>query len=65
MKRILTILTLFLLAFSCQAQVNPKRGYIITNGGDSIHGAIDYRSDSRNCQECSFRADGSEAFVGA
>ncbi len=63
MKRILTILTLFLLAFSCQAQVNPKRGYIITNGGDSIHGTIDYRSDSRNCQECTFRADGSEAFV--
>ena len=45
MKRLLTILTLFLLAFTCQAQVNPKPGYIITNEGNTIHGTIDYRSE--------------------
>ena len=44
------------------AQVNPKAGYIITNEGDTVHGTIDYRSDTRNSRTCDFKADGAESF---
>lgn len=44
------------------AQVNPKRGYIITNENDTIHGTVDYRSDARNAQVCSFKVDGAPGF---
>lgn len=45
------------------AQVNPQKGYIITNEGDTIHGTIDYRSDVRNARECSFAAVGQTQYT--
>ena len=63
MKKLrLTIIICFLCALSAMAQVNPKAGYIITNEGDTVHGTIDYRSDTRNSRTCDFKADGAESF---
>ena len=64
MKRI--VFTLFLLfTFSLTvlwAQVNPKPGYIITLGGDTLRGTIDYRTDGRNARVCLFCREGDAEF---
>ncbi len=62
-RRTLLIVILGGFSFVCSAQVNPKKGYILTNNGDSIHGTIDYRTDSRNCQECIFCPDGKKEYT--
>jgi hypothetical protein len=64
MKRI--VFTLFLLFTSSLtvlwAQVNPKPGYIITLGGDTLRGTIDYRTDGRNARVCLFCREGDTEF---
>ena len=50
MKRLLFISMLLLAMMPVQlaAQVNPQKGYIITNDNDTIYGTIDYLTDARN-----------------
>ena len=56
------------MAFLCMlpamlhAQVNSKPGFVITNGNDTIYGTIDYLSDTKNANECRFKADGATEF---
>ena len=40
------------------AQTNPKPGYIITNGGDTVRGNIDFRTNESLSKQCVFWADG-------
>ena len=61
LKNLLSV-TLFFLASTIAAQTNPKAGYIITNNNDTISGTIDFRSDTKNANECLFRADGASEF---
>ena len=65
MKKItvLFLMSLTILPMQMAAQVNPQKGYIITNAGDTIHGTIDYRSDARNALECSFAAEGQSQYT--
>ena len=56
-----TLACLF-LAIAGQAQTNPRKGYIMTNEGDTIQGTIDYRSDTQNGQKCLFCKDGEQDF---
>lgn len=42
---IFILLSLAAMPIRLSAQVNPQKGYIITNEGDTIHGTIDYRSE--------------------
>lgn len=50
----------FLMLFLCclynvQGQTNFVPGYVITNGNDTLHGLVDYRSDQRNSRKCEFK----------
>ena len=64
MKKVcLILLILATMSIRLSAQVNPQKGYIITNEGDTIHGTIDYRSDARNARECSFMAEGQTQYT--
>ena len=42
------LLSLAAMPMQLAAQVNPQKGYIITNGNDTIYGTIDYLTDARN-----------------
>ena len=44
------------------AQVNPQKGYIITNDNDTIYGTIDYLTDARNVKECLFQKKGESEY---
>ena len=44
------------------AQVNSKPAFVITNENDTIYGTIDYLSDTKNANECRFKADGATDF---
>lgn len=46
-----------MFVLSLQAQTNFIKGYYISNSGDTIHGYIEYRSESRNYDRCVFRED--------
>lgn len=61
LKNLLSV-ALFFIASTATAQTNPKAGYIITNNNDTISGTIDFRSDTKNANECLFRADGASEF---
>jgi len=50
-----TLLFLSLCLTATLAQGNFKRGFIITNEGDTVSGWIDFRTDARNMQVCNFR----------
>ena len=65
MKKTIIIFSLLwaIVPIHLSAQVNPQKGYIITNEGDTIHGTIDYRSDARNARECSFMAEGQAQYT--
>jgi len=55
-KRIFfSFLFLSICLTSTFAQGNFKRGFIITNEGDTVSGWIDFRTDARNMQVCDFR----------
>ena len=60
MKKVIVFFLLSLAAIPMQlsAQVNPQKGYIITNSGDTVHGTIDYLTDARNVKECLFQRNG-------
>lgn len=45
------------------AQVNPQKGYVITNENDTIYGTIDYLSYKKNCKECHFIPQGLKKIV--
>lgn len=55
---------IWLLSFTLplSAQVNPQRGYILTNEGDTIRGTIDFRSETKNAQSCRFKADNASEY---
>jgi hypothetical protein len=56
MRKFLPLLVLFSLAFfDCFSQADFRTGYVITNDLDTIHGLIDYRSESRSANFCVFR----------
>ena len=44
------------------AQTNPKEGYIITSQNDTIHGTIDYLTESKSEHNCKFRKKGETEF---
>jgi hypothetical protein len=53
---ILTLtLSLILNSFSSIAQQSFKKGYIITNSGDTVTGLINLKSDYSNGKECEFK----------
>ena len=54
-KGVSILILLFVYIGSIQAQRDYRKGYIITNMNDTIHGWIDYRGDIRNARICSFR----------
>jgi len=57
------ILSLILLTGCAigHAQVNLRDGIVITLGGDTLSGMIDYRTDAINAQQCVFMANGASA----
>lgn len=56
-KRILLLGFVLCTAFSVSAQSDFRKGYIITNDNDTIHGLIDYRGDIKNCSQCIFKLE--------
>lgn len=56
------IIGLLLFTLPISAQVNPQRGYILTNEGDTIRGTIDFRSETKNAQSCRFKADNASEY---
>lgn len=63
MKKLTLTAFTTLIAVCSYAQVNPKAGYVIMNDNDTVYGTIDYRSDMRNAQTCSFKADGATEYT--
>ena len=61
-KAILFLLLLATMPMQTTAQVNPQKGYVITNGNDTVHGTIDYLTDARNAKECLFQRRGEDAY---
>ncbi len=55
-KKALFVLTFIFLGLKLQSQTNFRPGYIITNAHDTIWGKLDYRSDKRMTQLCSFHS---------
>lgn len=49
-------------AGTATAQTNPKEGYIITNQNDTIHGTIDYLTETKSEHNCKFRKKGETEF---
>lgn len=63
MKRSLLLTLIFALTLTqAYAQQNPREGYIITNGNDTIFGRIDYLSGAENAVACHFCADRENVF---
>ena len=56
------LLSLAAMPMQLSAQVNPQKGYIITNGNDTIYGTIDYLTDARNVKECLFQKKGENEY---
>ncbi len=56
------LLSLAAMPVQLAAQVNPQKGYIITNGNDTIYGTIDYLTDARNVKECLFQKKGKNEY---
>jgi hypothetical protein len=44
-----------IITLSLAAQTDFKKGYIVKLNGDTLHGLIDNRSESKNYGECSFK----------
>ena len=61
-KVIFFLLSLATLPMQLAAQVNPQKGYIITNDEDTIHGIIDYLTDARNAKACLFQKEGEKGY---
>ena len=53
---VLKAMIIALLPLSVIAQTDYRRGYIISNQGDTINGLIDYRGNIRNSRLCTFKS---------
>lgn len=54
--KLITIFIYFSLTISFAfGQEDFRKGYVITNKGDTLHGYLDFRSDYLNCSKCVFR----------
>ena len=64
MKKVIVFFLLSLATMPMQlaAQVNPQKGYIITNGNDTVHGTIDYLTDAQNVKACLFQKKGESEY---
>ena len=64
MKKVIVFILLLLATIPQQlmAQVNPQKGYIITNDNDTIYGTIDYLTDARNAKVCLFQKEGEKGY---
>jgi hypothetical protein len=49
------ILVLLLCLFDLKGQTDFRRGFIITNNNDTLHGLVDYRGEARNAKRCDFK----------
>ncbi len=54
-RKIIIVVSILFVTLSINAQSNFKRGYIITNQGDSVTGLIDFRTDAMNSRFCRFK----------
>ena len=59
---VLLLLLLAMMPIQLTAQVNPQKGYVITNDNDTIHGIIDYLTDARNAKVCLFQKEGEKGY---
>lgn len=57
MKAISLILAL-VFSIACRAQINPEKGYIITDRQDTIRGMVDFRTNAVNTTQCRFCPEG-------
>ena len=48
---------LLLLSIKLYSQTDFRKGYLITNDNDTLHGFIDYRSEHLNCAKCVFKIE--------
>lgn len=62
LKKMMLMQILILVSTWVRAQMNPVDGFVITNQGDTIHGVIDYRSDTKNGQSCMFKQQGTTEY---
>ena len=64
MKKVIVfiLLALAMMPMRLAAQVNPQKGYVITNGNDTIYGTIDYLTDARNAKACLFQKKGESEY---
>ena len=63
MKRnIFFMLLLAMMSMKLTAQVNPQKGYVITNENDTIYGTIDYLTDAQNVKACLFQKAGESEY---
>jgi hypothetical protein len=56
-RKVPLVLLLLLCNISLFSQSDFRKGYIVTNSNDTIHGFINYRGDIKNCAECVFKED--------
>ena len=54
MKKILFTTLLLFIYLITNAQSDFRKGYVITDNLDTIHGTIDFRNDMKNSEECIF-----------
>ena len=63
MKRnIFFMLLLAMMSMKLTAQVNPQKGYVITNENDTVYGTIDYLTDAQNVKACLFQKEGESEY---
>ena len=61
MRKAIFIL-LAIVSIKLAAQVNPQKGYVITNENDTIYGTIDYLTDAQNVKVCLFQKAGESEY---
>lgn len=61
-KSTLLLLLLATMSIQLSAQVNPQKGYIITNDNDTVYGTIDFLTDARNVKACLFQKNGESEY---
>ena len=61
-KSVFFLLLLSMMSMEAVAQVNPQKGYVITNENDTIYGTIDYQTDVQNVKVCLFQKAGESEY---
>ena len=56
------MLLLAMISMRLAAQVNPQKGYVITNENDTVYGTIDYLTDAQNVKACLFQKAGESEY---